>query len=362
MKNSPIYIVLIALVGAFCLSDCKKDPQIFPDYPDWEVLSQYNSNLPVSMYHLLTDGEGSIWGCSVYGKTLYERSGSNWVEHPIPGLQGSSNNHSVTEVCSYSDGSIWMYVPPTIVQGEPGLLYKLANGQWLVFNGTNGFISDYYCYQFSVDELGNVWLASQIGLVNYNGATCTIFPGPDGNVPSPFIAGDHSMSATEIISVYAVNSTNIWLGAINPSPFPGTTGLNNMIDSNVTVYTDFNSALPSNAIVDIEKDIQGNIWFLTGRNEIVELRDTSWFVYDSNTVPILQGVNFDNTSPIVVGGNNEILFCSSNKGVIRLSNGRWSSYNRDNSGMPSNCVYDVAKDIDGKLWIATDKGLAIYSN
>lgn len=60
--------------------------------------------------------------------------------------------------------------------------------------------------------------------------------------------------------------------------------------------------------------------------------------------------------------NGDIWFSTENSGIVKLSNGIFTTYNTSNSNIPSNLVRDLKVTLDGVLWIGSTAGLSKFEN
>ncbi len=75
--------------------------------------------------------------------------------------------------------------------------------------------------------------------------------------------------------------------------------------------------------------------------------------------------NFTNTQGIIdIEESEDVLWMASTGGLTRvdLETNEILHFNRGNSGIPSNHVYDILLHPDGTLWISTSRGICTYKN
>ncbi len=113
-----------------------------------------------------------------------------------------------------------------------------------------------------------------------------------------------------------------------------------------TYYNKANSPLGSNTITSITVDNKGNKWFGTYDAGLVKYDGLTWNVYKMNDIA---GGNRVNDLEIDSDGNLWV----ATDGIRKFNGSTWTTYNKDNSGLPTDAVKDIAIDKDGVLWVAT---------
>jgi hypothetical protein len=268
-----------------------------------------------------------------------------------------------------------------------------------------------------MDAEGNFWIAdNRLGLVRYkNWASENIIPNGPANtdVFEMAIAGSDLYVATGGVNSawnnnyntsgvfsfignnwYSLKDNNtvfnnlfdILTVAIDPSDnnhvFAGSlgNGLVEMHSGIVTkIYDTTNSALekPSSTIdwvgvggLAFDKD--NNLWVVNAAsNSLLKVLkpDGTWLSY--NMAPY---VNQARASRIIIDQNGQkwVRLTTASGLLVFSDNGTLSNYSDDvirvlstsvgNGNMPSNAVLSMAEDLDGKVWIGTDKGVAVFYN
>ncbi len=158
-------------------------------------------------------------------------------------------------------------------------------------------------------------------------------------------------------------------------------------------YTTLNSAIPSNVITGIAEDKQGNIWIGTGNMGLVKYDGKKFTNYRAGSAPFVKSdfisrvksdadrnvwVAFSSAlsrydgnewistpsgfiSNIVFCRNNIVLAANDRFGIIKYSNGQFSTITQAQQGMPENEVTSMCYDAEGKLWAAFRTGrIGIY--
>jgi hypothetical protein len=151
--------------------------------------------------------------------------------------------------------------------------------------------------------------------------------------------------------------------------------LNDGIITNV--YYDNNSILekPFSSwdrifIGDISFDQYGNLWMINSScNALLKVlkSDGEWQSYNVSSVTnALQAtrilIDSKNQKWIVLFGSNGLLVFNDNNTLDDKTDDRLirMSTSIGNGNLPSNTVFSIAEDLDGEIWVGTDKGIAVF--
>ena len=157
------------------------------------------------------------------------------------------------------------------------------------------------------DRKNRLWIGTNKGLYMRDGETWTVYN------------KSNSILSKSIQSMAFDSSNRLWCGTFGGGLFcfDGTQWSN---------YTTSNSSLPS--------DYVGTV--------IVDNNDVLWLNCRDPQYPDKMGAEFG-------------------LGLTRFDGSTWTTYNHNNSPLPSDCFWDVQVDADNRLWIATsDAGLVCY--
>ena len=203
------------------------------------------------------------------------------------------------------NGNIWIrWALPTT---DTCLMEITATGR-KVYKRTDYPFSEAVANLIKFDRQNRLWIATYQGLYMCDGEKWTTY-------------NKSYSSLTETVQCMAFDSSNrLWCGTFGGGLFcfDGTRWSN---------YTTSNSSLPS--------DYVGTV--------IVDNNDVLWLNCRDPQYPDKMGSEFG-------------------LGLTRFDGNSWTTYNSNNSPLPSNCFWDVQVDIDNRLWIATagDVGLVCY--
>lgn len=300
-----------------------------------------------------------------------------------------------------------------------------GNGNLEVFNDTLQSIWNVYDYNPGIpapmdafeDDEGNFWIAdNHAGLVkNHGWNTSYILPnGPASNSVfsmradgSTLYVAPGSLSSSQGNTYNAVGPytciNNTWYNlkdmnpaldslwdilytAVDPNDaqrvFYSTWGHGIVEFRNGMLFQDYsyaNSGLEKPfqfynwvGVAGIDFDEYGNLWVVNSEcNNLIKVlkKDGTWQSYTVSSVmsqPKATRLIIDanhqkwivlyGASGIIVFNDNNTLDDKSDDHIKRLTS------NLGNGNLPSNTVYALAEDLDGEIWVGTDKGLAVFYN
>jgi len=122
----------------------------------------------------------------------------------------------------------------------------------------------------------------------------------------------------------------------------------------IVPFSETGNAFGNATWVSIDND--NRKWFGTMEGLLCYDNQT-WKKINSSNTPSLQTESF--TCSYSSGSNT--WFGTMTNGVYLLNGTTWTNFSTTN-GLPSTYVYSICSDASGKLWVATDKGVATYSN
>ena len=178
------------------------------------------------------------------------------------------------------------------------------------------------------DTAGNFWFGSTAGITYYNlqtnrfrhfaiGEEFALFQ-EMGNAPTANIT-DQQFDAKE----------NLWMSKDGMDEEDS--GIRRYDGKKLTTFPQ-SEALPMNSVDNIMQDSNGNLWFTGVKNLPPTLNETEESV--------------------------SMLYNVVNAGVSVYNGERFQNFNTDD-GLPSNRVWSVFEDSSGRLWFATDAGVAV---
>jgi ligand-binding sensor domain-containing protein/class 3 adenylate cyclase/HD superfamily phosphodiesterase len=195
------------------------------------------------------------------------------------------------------------------------------------------------------DSKGLMWFGTQDGLNAFNGFNFEVF--------SHDLSDSNSISNNYIRDIHQDKNNLIWLATEN--------GLN---------VFDRDSYTFKSVLGDKQKR---NVWALTeGLNNIWVGTERDLIKVDKKTFkPSKIGLNLSTSVQrlkirklIYLKESNAVLIATEGNGIIKydILNNTTEQYYQDNSLLKSDIVWDLYKDSENKVWVATNKGVNFYNS
>lgn len=230
-----------------------------------------------------------------------------------------------------------------IAQTRDGYIWLATDGGLVRFDGTRFTIFDRHTDEaiksdsiqsLLEDHAGNLWVGTDAGLLGYSNGKITGYSTRDG------------LASDRVSSLYEDHTGTLWIGTPN--------GLSRFRDGRFTSYT-INEGLPSNSVSAIYEDRRGSLWVGTpgglarfGGEQVAE-------VY-----AIKDGLPANNVSAIYESRDGSLWFGTPG-GLVRFAADRFAVYTMSD-GLANNMVWAIHEDRAGMLWIGTDGGLSRLTN
>lgn len=255
----------------------------------------------------------------------------------------SISDKFVYPVVNDREGGIWVgtfygginYIAPPLKQFST---YRHSR----FVNSVSGDIISGFCE----DSNGNIWIASDDG-----GLTCM---NKDGTFTRHYLRNDDNDVSPENIHTICADGDNLWIGTYSSGVwlYNPTTGAARRFREGLAGDGNLNDS----SSYAIFRDNRGNIWVAT---------TTAIFTYDKSTDSFENVRNLDVlTIDIDQDSNGNLWFSTQGKGLFRFDpyHGVWKNFRTDSSTgpLPSNFVNSIHIDSSGRIWAATDRGLALY--
>lgn len=200
------------------------------------------------------------------------------------------------------------------------------------------------------DSKGNLWFGTDDGISFYDGYSFRTINKDDG------------LSGTLVVKIYEDKQNNIWAGTdegLNKIGF-----VNNYDSVNIKTYS-YIDGLSDNLIFDIYEDRYERLWlaFYGGGINILTFSDNAGLQVDKlfrGTIPsdIILCIEEDSEGNLWFGTGDEGAFKI--EGFTGSSLGKIKTFNINN-GFPDNTIWDILSDNDGNIWFGTDKaGIVKY--
>ena len=238
------------------------------------------------------------------------------------GLAGDT----IQDIFEDKAGTLWFATPRGISQ------YKGEKFNNIVVNGPIGMevLPDYWntIKAIAQDTADNFWFGSTAGITYYNvQASRFRYFAVDKDL-TPFQEMGDAPTA-HITDLQFDAQENLWMSRDGTSE--ESSGIRRYDGKKLTIFPQ-NEELPMNSVNNIRQDSRGNLWF-TGVKKL----------------PPKYNETQDSIS---------MIYPEAEAGVSVYNGETFQNFNK-NEGLPSNRVWSVFQDRKGKLWFATDAGVAV---
>ena len=312
---------------------------------------------------IFEDQQGMLWLADGVLSSFLERGKTvdmSWMETPLSELDITPYHETPAET-----------INPIQLKG----VSRYDGYKFRIFTIADGLARDTIKDIFE-DKVGTLWFATSSGVSRYDGAKFNniIVNGPMGMDVLPDwwnqitaiaqdTAGNFWLGSTAGITYYNIQKSHFRYFAVDPdfSPFQemGKTGTANITDlqfdakenlwmsrngtdsensgirrydgKKLTIFPQ-SEAFPMNSVDNIMQDSSGNLWFTGVKNLPPTINETEESV--------------------------SMVYNVVNAGVSVYNGETFQNFNTDD-GLPSNRIWSVFEDSTGKLWFATDAGVAV---
>lgn len=249
--------------------------------------------------------------------------------------QGGLVSDSITSLALDRYRALWV--------GTDGRgLSRFDNGRWDNWTqaSTDGGLPDDFVTGVAAAR-DEVWVSTRNGFTVLRNRVWTPYAGQkiSGRLPH-----------RHCTSIAVDSSGAVWIGTLG--------GLVRFEGSSWQTFTSANTGgkLPHNSIADLLVTADGTLWVSTQAG-VSSCRKGQWRSYgrDSGLGELAEEMGYS-LSPAPSNG----VWACLRGGAARFDGGTWTVFSRDNtSGLKTKYVYDVLEEADGRLWFATQKGVAV---
>jgi len=274
------------------------------------------------IYDMGADKSGDIWVFCDAGLLVRVRDGLT-LSTPLGGAEGLLNFARTT------NGTIWVAHDGRLSRLEHSTIFQEVTEE------TNTYVQG-----ICSSRDGGLWVSSNGRLHKLNQDQWT----PD--LPSPWSQNPltHLLETMDGTLLAATAKDGLYL------MFPGT--------NKTSIHFDHASGFPSDGIISVLEDREGNIWIGTSDSGLVQLHQNN--VQSISPPDRWRGDAVLSVCPGLV--SNELWVGTEGAGLYHYLNGNWSNYGYTN-GIGNSYIWSVAIDETGKLWIGTwNAGLFFRDN
>lgn len=312
-----------------------------------------------AFYRVYEDAQGTLWFASQgSGITIYKDKSFQQIE-----ARDGKIPKSIRSILLEADGSVW------IGANNEGLYQLSADRKLTRINHEK--LNTINILDIAKDSKGVLWLATDgNGVVAYDGESFRNYTEADGLMSNTIntiaighaddvyvgtsdglnILSDGAIRAADFLQNIPVNDLLVdahdtkWIATENGlARINGTTGIEEFANrKNGFPYTRLNA---------IHRDAEGSLWISTGRDGLLQLRETGII-----NIGERQNVS-DERINIITEGANKRFYIGSDIGTIDVyedGNIRKLPFKTD---LKDAGIRDVHEDTNGTLWIATYKGI-----
>ena len=287
------------------------------------------NNIPA----LMQDRESNIWIATNAGLSkLSTRSIVNYT------LSGSLAHSYISAIAEGEKGSFWF--------GTPFGLSRLSAGRFTNYFAADGLASN-YVLSILRDRAGAIWVGTSKGLSRLEGRANRF----------KIVGGMRPSAANIVRSLFEDETGVLWIGRVG--------GFSALANGRLVDFH-FPDALREQLVVDIAKDLHGNLWIGTqgeGLFRYAVSRSASLMptVRFAGAFTAKDGLSDASIRSLLVDKNGVLWIGTRFGGLDRLAleadgSARISHYTSA-EGLPGTWVRDIIQDSRGDLWIATDRGV-----
>lgn len=330
-----------------------------------------DQGLPVStVVTMIQDSRGYLW-LGTQGGGVCRFDGYNFLTF---NQKGGLSNNNVRSILEDSEGNLWFgtYGGINLYDGysirnigqEDGLYGKqvwsiLEDKNNIIWAGTDNalnkieIINDsvkirYYSFlegldarlifDIYVDKYDRLWLATYL-----NGIYIVSFENEEISNVKTLTRG--VIPSDNILNIEEDKEGNLWFATGDAGVFK-IEGFTGSSWGQIQVYNSSNG-LPDDYVWDILSDNAGNLWFATDKGGIVKLVNKKFVPYS-----VEQGFPENQVLCIEQDDEGNIWAGTWSYGIVRMIGDHFSHY-MEEQGLYSNQVYDIDQDKQGDYWLAS---------
>lgn len=288
------------------------------DGTNWVTYNSTNSGLAGDYVHTIyIDTDTYVW-FGTWGKGVSKFDGTTWTTYTkTNGLAGNCVSSIVPDL----QGNKWFGT-----YAEDGVS-KFNGSSWTNYNEYHSGLVDNSILSIAVDSDGSLWFGSDsCGVSKFDGINW-----------SSYTTTNSGLSSNGVRSIVIDASGNKWFATYN--------GVCKFDGNNWVTYNTTNCGLASTWVYSIILD-SNNQWFAGGTKEVSKYSNNSCTNYET-----VNASSFGKISRMVIDDANTKWFTTEN-GLTKFDGANWIIYNKDNSGLSTNSLGEIAIDNNNNKWIS----------
>jgi ligand-binding sensor domain-containing protein len=302
------------------------------------------------------DHDNNVW-CAPWSNELWKYDGTNWTFYDLSGY----GSYGIPKIYTDSHDSIWFLST---------WLYKFNGTDWQNKTPSGWYLND--ARSMFVDSLDNVTLGLGTGL--YKKAEDDMIRVSCANSP---------LGEERIFGVFADSKNRKWIA---------TNTVHRYDDSS---WVDYSQQISSDTYTEVNEDPAGNIWASTLNSGIKKFNGSTWTTYTTSNageeVKCFSALETDGMGHVWLGScdgsvyrfhvniwtrytntsggimdiaalnSNERWFATIGGGIFKMTGNNFTAtVTTKNSSLPSDTVYCLKQDQQGRMWAGTSQGLAMF--
>jgi len=281
---------------------------------------------------------GDLWVGTEQGLYLYRHTSTRWSYHNYP---APDQRNYVNAILLTGDGTLWLATGGGIEQTKPDGRTTMIDhiGSQALFAVT-GLVQD---------DKGNIWVSSGSG---FTGAFRW-----DGSTWKHFVVGNPT-SRIYFHKIHKDRHGNLWFLGLRD-----TSQQSVQKEPGAFEYTDgrfipwgVEQGLGSGRVYSFEEGRDGTLWFGTLKH-LERWKDGHWIPLSS-----AKGLQDYRTFALALDSTGNLWFANGNRGIGYVDKEDRVSFLSTSDGLINNIVREIAHDKEGRVWIATERGLSCYKD
>lgn len=157
-------------------------------------------------------------------------------------------------------------------------------------------------------------------------------------------------NSCDCIYSLAINEDILWIGT--------KVGLYkyDIVKGTRTLYNTESTNLPHNYVSALKLGADNSLWIGTYGGGIAKLKNDTWTIFNKSNSSIATNNIFD-----IEIFHDSILWLASDKGVITYNSHDWGLFNQGNSSLTHDLVYSVTNEGDSVMWVGAHGGLSKFN-